>query len=118
VTGTEAYLTLAGVACVVGALAAVNTARMALALFLAGTTAVIAAVLALLYALHGNWPGAVANAGVAAFWAWIWWHHGRRRRKRSLRALGNKARARLAAMARNMPRPGPVLRPVPQGARA
>jgi len=64
------------------------------------------------------------DSGLAAFLAVIWWlnwwldRRGGRRKKRSLRQLGHKARARLAAMARSMPRPGPVLRPVPQGARA
>jgi hypothetical protein len=48
----------------------------------------------------------------------LWWWSRRKRKKRSLKALGHKARARLAALAANMPRPGPVLRPVPQGARA
>jgi hypothetical protein len=69
-----------------------------------------------LNALTGDWPGAVLAAFLAVF-AWVvWWvdRHGRRKR-RSLKALGSKARARLASMLRNMPRPGPVLRPVPQG---
>jgi len=72
-------------------------------------------------------PGSVLTAHGAADWvnvaSWaasgltgliLWWWS-RRKRKRSLKALGHKARARLAAMARNMPKPGPVLRPVPQG---
>jgi hypothetical protein len=82
-------------------------------------TAIVYTVLIPLTVLTGDWPG----TGVAAFLALIWWLTwwlGRRgrRRKRSLRGLGFKARARLAAVLRNMPRPGPVLRPVPQGARA
>jgi hypothetical protein len=47
----------------------------------------------------------------------LWWLS-RRKRRRSLKALGGRALKALAAMLRNMPRPGPVLRPVPQGARA
>lgn len=57
--------------------------------------------------------GASASA-LAALAVWLWTR--RKDLKRALRALGHKARARLAAMARNMPRPSPVLRPVPQGA--
>jgi hypothetical protein len=67
---------------------------------------------------QGYWPEAVIHAAAAAALAWFsWWLWRRRKRKRkALRALGHKARARLAAMVRNMPKPGPVLRPVPQGA--
>jgi hypothetical protein len=78
--------------------------------------AVVFTALAPLSAITGDRAG----AGIAAFLAaasWLaWWlgRRGGRRRRRSPRALGHKARARLAAMARNMPRPGPVLRPVPQ----
>lgn len=46
----------------------------------------------------------------------LWWHSRRKGRRKALRLLGGKARAVLAAMARNMPRPSPRL--VPQGARA
>jgi small-conductance mechanosensitive channel len=119
VNGAEQCLTLAGVACILPAIAAAATGLRVLALFLSGTVAVTAAVLAVLYALQGNGPQAALYVGVAGYWAWLWWQQWRRRRrKRSLRALGHKARARLAAMARNMPRPGPVLRPAPQGAPA
>jgi threonine/homoserine/homoserine lactone efflux protein len=110
------------VACVLPAIAAAATGLRVLALFLSGTVAVIAAVLVVLYALQGNWPQAALSAGIAAYWGWLWWQQWRRRRrrrrKRSLKALGEKMRAVFEAMARNMPRPGPVLRPVPQGARA
>jgi hypothetical protein len=107
------------VACVIPAIAAAATGLRAAALFLSGTVAVTAAVNAVLYALQGDGLQAALNVGVAGYWAWLWWQQWRRRRrKRSLRALGHKARARLAALAANMPRPGPVLRPVPQGARA
>lgn len=46
----------------------------------------------------------------------LWWHSRRKGRRKALRLLGNKTRAVLAAMARNMPRPSPRL--APQGARA
>jgi hypothetical protein len=68
--------------------------------------------------------GDPVGSGLAAFLAMIWWLNwwldrgGRRRKKRSLKALGNKARAAVEAMLRNMPKPGPVLRPAPQGAPA
>jgi hypothetical protein len=82
---------------------------------------------------YGRWasfglcavPGAALGAHDAAGWlnvaAWgasgltglvLWWWS-RRKRKRSLKLLGSKARARLAAMLRNMPRLSPRL--VPQG---
>jgi hypothetical protein len=57
-----------------------------------------------------NIPVWAASAVVALI---LWWWS-RRKRKRTLAALGNKARARLAAMIKKMPKPGPVLRPVPQ----
>jgi hypothetical protein len=53
-----------------------------------------------------------AASGVLALILW-WWSR-RKRRKGALKALGHKARARLAALVENMPKPGPVLRPVPQ----
>lgn len=65
--------------------------------------------------IAGAWPEA-ASSGASVLLALVLWWYSRRKRKRSLRQLGNKARARLAAMARNMPRPSPRL--VPQGARA
>ena len=117
-SGAESCLTLASVACIGGAVAAAMFARMALAAFLSGTIAVIAALLAVLYALHGDGTRAAGNAGIAVFWAWLWWQLRRRKRRRSLRALGEKTRAVFAALARNMPRPGPAVRPAPQGARA
>lgn len=64
--------------------------------------------------VSGEWPH-VAGWGASGLLALVLWWWSRRRRKRSLKALGSKARARLAAMVRNMPKPGPVLRPVPQG---
>ncbi len=88
------------------------------AMWAAGNAAVIA-LMAAIEAMGTNWFVVPVYVAGAVIWAWIAWQNWRRRRKkRSLRALGHKARARLAAMARNMPRPGPVLRPVPQGARA
>jgi hypothetical protein len=107
--------------CVGGVLATCVVAargQRALAHVLTGMTAIAYAALALYYALHGDVIGASACGAIAAIWARSWWRGPRKRRKRSLKALGHKARARLAAMARSMPRPGPVLRPVPQGARA
>jgi hypothetical protein len=45
----------------------------------------------------------------------LWWWSRRKGRRKTLRLLGGKARAVLAAMAGNMPKPGSALRPVPQG---
>lgn len=57
---------------------------------------------------------AAAVYGLSALAALIvWWWRRRKDRKRALRALGNKAKATLAALVRNMPRPSPRL--VPQG---
>jgi hypothetical protein len=56
----------------------------------------------------------VASWGASALLGLILWWLSRRNRKRSLKLLGAKARARLAAMVRSMPRPSPRL--VPQGA--
>jgi membrane protein implicated in regulation of membrane protease activity len=107
------------VACVLGAIAAAQACRWALSAVLSGAVTGFSAVLALLYAFQGDWPQAVLGAGLAVMWAWLWWKQRRRRkRRRSLRELGHKMRAVFEAMARNMPRPGPVLRPVPQGAPA
>jgi hypothetical protein len=67
----------------------------------------------------GDWPASAVYAVGVVVWVRIFWKNWRRRkRNRSLAALGHKARARLAALLRSMPKPGPVLRPVPQGARA
>jgi hypothetical protein len=62
-------------------------------------------------------PGSSAEAtGSAAscLLALILWWWSRRKRKKTIAALGGRARARLAAMIKNMPKPGPVLQPVPQ----
>jgi membrane protein implicated in regulation of membrane protease activity len=85
----------------------------------AAAVAVCLACAAAIDVMDGQWPAAgIVLAGVA-YWLWqIWRHWRRRKRRRSLKALGHKARARLAAMARNMPRPSPAPRLVPQGARA
>jgi hypothetical protein len=64
----------------------------------------------------GDWPHVAVWGASGLLGLVLWWRSRRKRRKRSLKALGNKARAVFAAMAANMPRPGPVLRP--QGARA
>lgn len=112
----EDCLVFAAVGGVLATCAAAGTGRIALAHTLTGLTAVAYALLALYWAFHGAPIAAGACGVIAAIWARWWWRDRRKRRKRSLKALGHKARARLAAMARNMPRPGPVLRPVPQGA--
>lgn len=80
-------------------------------------SALVYTALVPLNALTGDWFGVGLASFLAVAW-WLNWWFGRRgrRKKRSLKALGHKARARLAAMLRNMPRPDPVLRPVPQGA--
>jgi hypothetical protein len=64
---------------------------------------------------NGDWLY-VAAFGASALLGLILWWLSRRNRKRSLKLLGVKARARLAAMLRSMPRPSPRL--VPQGAGA
>lgn len=76
--------------------------------------------LAVIEAMRGNWPAAGVFAAYAALWAWRAWRNWRRRGpKRSLlEILGYKMRAVFAQLARSMPRPGPVPRLVPQGARA
>lgn len=86
--------------------------------WLCAVAALAYVALAVLFALSRDWPWSGIDTALAAFYGWLWWNRrNRRRRRRSLRSLGEKSRARLAAMARNMPKPGPVLRPVPQGAR-
>ncbi len=71
--------------------------------------ALIAAGLSWQFA-QGSWA-----SGVLA--AILWWvSRWRRKRKRSPRTAGGRALARIKEMVRNMPKPGPVLRPVPQGA--
>jgi hypothetical protein len=62
----------------------------------------------------GGWLYTAAYGASGLLGLILWWWS-RRKRKRSLRALGAKARARLAAMVSKIPKPGPVLRPVPQG---
>jgi hypothetical protein len=62
------------------------------------------------------WIPASFSLAVAAWCGWNWW---RRNRKRSPRALGAKAQARLAALVKTLReslRPRPVLRPAPGGA--
>ena len=69
---------------------------------------------AVINVMGGQWPAAAIDLAGAAYWLWRSWRNWRRR-KRAARSLGYKARRAMAAMLRNMPRPGPVLRPVPQG---
>lgn len=75
-------------------------------------------VLAVLNALVSEWPWSALDAGVSLAWLWIWWNRKRPRRRKSLRQLGHKARAALAAIAGNMPKPGPSRRLAPQGSHA
>lgn len=49
---------------------------------------------------------------VIALVLWFIWKH-RSKGKKVARELGAKARARIEKLVRDMPRPGPVLRPVP-----
>jgi hypothetical protein len=80
----------------------------------AGATALLF-VIGLVVPDH-SWTG--FDLGAAAIAAWLLWR--RRKRKRALRELGAKSRARLAALvrkARESAKPRPVLRPVPGGAR-
>lgn len=63
-----------------------------------------------------RWWGLFAAVS-AVMSGWLWWGSWRKRkdRRRRLAALGSKARARLAALARALrdaSRPSPVLRPV------
>ena len=70
------------------------------------------------FVLRRQWFPAAIFAVLALIWAASLWH--RRKRRRTLRALGGKALARLAAMLgalRDRVRPRQVLRPVPGGAR-
>lgn len=76
----------------------------------------ICTALALFCALTGAWTYAAVVGLLAAYRWWLWRNGPRKRRRQTLKALGHKARARLAAMARNMPGAGPVVRPVAQGA--
>jgi len=113
VTGMTAVTVCAAIletGCVIAASAMPSRRGWALAV------AVTAGLKSALEAVTGHWVLAPADAAVAAAWLWIWLNRRGGRRKRSLRQLGHKARARLAALARNMPKPGPVLRPAPQGA--
>lgn len=57
-------------------------------------------------------PERAAGAGLSALAALItWWWRRRKNRLRALRQFGEKSLARLAALARNMPRPSPRLMP-------
>src|SRR5258708_36532131 len=63
-----------------------------------------ALLLAVVYAAIRLWPfalGSAASALIAA--AWLWWRH--KRPDKAIRALGAKSRARVEALARQMPPP-------------
>jgi hypothetical protein len=106
---------LAAAGCAVGMIRADTRGKHALAASFAGLTAASFAVAAILSALNRHPAESAAYAAMAAVYFWLWrWN--RPRRRRSLKALGHKAKARVADMLRNMPKPGPVPRPVPQGA--
>jgi hypothetical protein len=64
----------------------------------------------------GEWLHLAAWGASGLLGLVLWWWSRRKGRRKALRLLGGKARAVLAAMARNMPRLSPRL--VPQGARA
>jgi hypothetical protein len=64
----------------------------------------------------GGWPNIAGFGASGLLGLVLWWNSRRKGRRKALRLLGGKARAVLAAMARNMPRLSPRL--VPQGARA
>jgi hypothetical protein len=82
----------------------------------AGACAAVLAAIGLTRVLAHDWPAAGASLGWALLWFWLWWRWRRGKRRKALRALGAKARARLAAMLRRMPRAAPRL--VPQGSPA
>jgi hypothetical protein len=107
---------LVTVACTGGNLFAVLRGKPGLAGAFCVLAGVSQLILAVLDALGGARIPSAFAAAAAVFWFWLASRYWRKRRKRSLRALGAKAKARLAAMVKNMPKPGPVLRPVPQGA--
>jgi len=65
-------------------------------------------------ALAARHFGDVTAGAVSALLAFIlWWWRRKKNRLRALRLIGAKARARLAALIRSMPRPAPRL--VPEG---
>jgi hypothetical protein len=69
--------------------------------------------------MQDNVAWSVISGTLAAIGAWIWWRSGRGKRRKALRELGAKSKARLAALvrkAREAGVPRPALRPVPQGA--
>lgn len=120
-TGTGTWLLCAAVVavgCVFGQLTAGLRGRPRAQKRLQGGAAAAYAAMALLDAAERNWAAMCIMLALAAAWFWIWRSGGGgRKRKRSLRELGHKARARVEALARNMPRPA-ARRPVPQGSPA
>lgn len=67
--------------------------------------------------LTADWPVAALNTFLAAINAWVAWRYwNRRKRKRAAALIGEKSRARLAAMARKV-REAALPRLAPGGAR-
>jgi hypothetical protein len=61
-----------------------------------------------------DWSSVAVLAILTLPFLWIWLRGGGRgRRKRSLKSLGHKARAKLAELARRMPKPWLAREPVP-----
>jgi hypothetical protein len=63
-------------------------------------------------ALQQDWPWVAAFGAWTVFWLIVWWR--RRKRRNVLALMGNKARARIAAMRQAMrerAKPRPVLKP-------
>ncbi len=94
----------------------IGTIRHRLRLTLADVTA--NAMIATGWALIPSRAWAVFAGAVTVLTALYWWRSGSgRRRRRALRELGAKSRARIAAMVTRMRErpPRPALRPVPAG---
>lgn len=68
--------------------------------------------------MRAQWGAAILNFALAAFFAWLSWRRWRKGRKRAEALLGAKSRQLRDALVRKqreLARPRPVLRPVPQG---
>ena len=82
----------------------------------AATVAALCLILGAVQLYQADPTGAGFSGGWGTVWAWLAWRDWKNRpprnRKKVLRALGNKAQARLEAMKKAMPRVR-VLRPLP-----